>query len=97
MKEEDFNSNKDSTSKENDEIENLIEKVENAYKIYKVSEVYLNNVFDDYGKLKIARLRLEFARHELFILLDEAKDSGVDWKNNEMIRNFLHPGFSERR
>lgn len=69
----------------------LIEKIEEAFKIYKLSELFLKDVSDDYGKLKIARLRLDFARHELLTLMEEAKCKGVELKNSAIIEKFLHP------
>jgi hypothetical protein len=44
---------------------------------------------DDYGKLKIARLRLDFARHALLTLLNEASCKGVRWQENEAFRNIF--------
>jgi hypothetical protein len=68
----------------------IVEKIEDAYKVFKISEVFLKDVKDDYGKLKIARLRLEFARHELLILLDEAREKGIKLNNNELIKGFFY-------
>lgn len=67
----------------------LLNRLENAYKVYKLSEVFLNDVNDDYGKQKIARLRLEFARHELQTLMQEAREKGIKWQNNEMVRKYF--------
>lgn len=78
--------------KSNDVHGNLLERIENAYRIYKLSEVFLNDVSDDYGKQKIAELRFEFARHQLLVLLKEARDKGVKWTDVEVIKNFLYPG-----
>lgn len=58
--------------------EELVNKIENAYKVFKMSEMYLNDVSDDYGKKKIARLRYEFAQHELMKLLQEASKEGIN-------------------
>lgn len=69
----------------------LINKLEEAYKIYKLSEMFLNDVGDDYGKQKIARLRFEFARHELLSLMQEAREKGVPWENSDMIRQYFYP------
>lgn len=60
-----------------EECRDIIEKIEKAYDLYKISEIYLNDVRDDYGKLKIARLRHDFARHELISLLTEAIEKGI--------------------
>lgn len=65
-------------------------RIEKAYGIYKSSEIYLKDVKDDYGKQKIARLRFEFARHELLSLLDEARDMGIIFGNNELVRDFFN-------
>lgn len=75
----------------NDEIARLMERIEQAYRIYKISEVYLNDVADDYGKLKIARLRMEFARHELVSLLNEASAKGIKWSDHEFFKNYFYP------
>ena len=68
----------------------LINKLENAYKVYRLSEVFLNDVIDDYGKQKIARLRLEFARHELQTLIEEAREKGIKWQNNDIVRKYFY-------
>lgn len=75
----------------NNENLSLVEKIDKAYSIYKMSEIFLNDVADDYGKLKIARLRLEFARHELLTLIDEARIKGIKLNNNEVINRFFYP------
>lgn len=73
----------------------LIGRIENAYRVYKLSEVFLSDVENDYGKdygkLKIARLRLDFARHELLSVLKEAQEKGVRWNENEFIRKYFQP------
>jgi len=75
-----------------DEDKGLLEKIEKAYRVYKISEVFLNDVGDDYGKLKIAKLRYEFARHELLTLLEEAGGKGIKWGQIDIIKNNIHPG-----
>lgn len=62
----------------------LLERLENAYKLYKMCEGILKDVKDDYGKQKIARLRYEFARHELSILMREAHGKGISWKRSDV-------------
>ncbi|RCX18890.1 hypothetical protein DFR58_104161 [Anaerobacterium chartisolvens] len=62
----------------------LIRKIEIACKVYRLSEISLSEAEDDYGKLKIARLRLEFSKHHLTALLDEAKRKGVVWENDQL-------------
>lgn len=69
----------------------MVDRIEKAYGLYKMSEIFLNDVRDDYGKLKIARLRLDFARHELVSLLFEAQNKGITLNNNELINKFYHP------
>ena len=76
---------------ENSDNSNLMGKIENTYKIYKLNEVFLRNVNDDYGKEKIARLRCEFARHELLTLLDEARNRGIKVNDNEIFKKFFYP------
>jgi hypothetical protein len=68
----------------------LVRKIENAYRIYKMSEIYMNDVADDYGKQKIARLRYEFAQHELMLLIQEAARKGVKWDNCELPENLFY-------
>ena len=74
-----------------EESAELIRKLENAYKIYKLSELFLQDVGDDYGKQKIARLRFAFARHELLTLMQEAREKGIQWENSEMLRKYFYP------
>lgn len=81
-------SNKEKNMESCKEVSGLINKIEQAYKIYKISEVYLNDVSDDYGKQKLARLRLEFARHELAVLLEEARSKGIKLEDNEFANKY---------
>lgn len=74
-----------------DDNDDILSKLENAYKVYKLSEMFLNDVSDDYGKQKIARLRFEFARHQLLTLMQEAREKGVKWENSDMIRKYFYP------
>jgi len=67
----------------------MIEKLEDAYKIFKISEVYLKDVSDDYGKQKIAKLRYDFAKHRLAQLWEEASKIGIEWGDSEIMRNSL--------
>ena len=55
----------------------LIDKVQNTYKFLKLSEIYLNDVKDDYGKKKIASLRVDFVRHQLDLLIRECFARGI--------------------
>ncbi|PYG88829.1 hypothetical protein LY28_01190 [Ruminiclostridium sufflavum DSM 19573] len=56
----------------------LVDKVQNTYKFFKLCEIYLNNVKDDYGKKKIASLRLAFVQHQLELLLKECFARGIN-------------------
>jgi hypothetical protein len=73
----------------------LVKRIEDTYRVYRLSEVFLNDVEKDYGKdygkIKIARLRLEFARHELMETLKEAMEKGIKWNENEYIKKFFYP------
>lgn len=81
-----------STDKESHrDFEALESMIEQAYRTYKLSELYLKDVDDDYGKLKIARLRLEFARHRLLELMKEASVKGVKLTNQDLLKNFYYP------
>lgn len=84
--------NESFTSESNTESEStdLISKLESAYQVYKLSETFLSDVSDDYGKQKIARLRFEFARHQLLTLMQEAGERGIQWENSEMIRKYFY-------
>lgn len=66
--------------------DNFVEKIKNAYIIYMTSKSFVENVSDDYGKQKIARLRLDFAHHNLLTLLHEAGSKGIVCTNNEIIK-----------
>jgi hypothetical protein len=56
----------------------LIEKVQNTYKFLKLSEIYLKDVKDDYGKKKIASYRVDFVRHQLDLLMRECFARGIN-------------------
>lgn len=68
------------------EIKMAVNKLEEAFRTYKISEIYANDVYDDYGKKKIASLRLEFAKHELAQAWDEVARLGVNFENSEVIK-----------
>ncbi|MCX7921726.1 MAG: hypothetical protein N3B21_06900 [Clostridia bacterium] len=91
MIDECFEGSKNNMFNKESENSGLLKKIEKAYKIYKISEVFLKDVNDDYGKLKIARLRLDFARHELMTLLNEARNRGVKLGDNEVVKKFFYP------
>lgn len=56
----------------------LIDKVQNTYKFLKFCENYLNSVKEDYGKKKIASLRLAFVKHQLNLLIRECRARQID-------------------
>lgn len=60
----------------------LIKRIEAAFNIYKISEIYAKDVADDCQKLKTARHSLDFAHHELVVLLDEAREKGIRWQDS---------------
>lgn len=55
----------------------LLDKVKNTYQFMKLNEIYLKNIKDDYGKQKIARLRVQFIRHQLDLLIRECFVRGL--------------------
>lgn len=67
----------------------MLKKLEDAYKIFQISELYLKDVSDDYGKQKIAKLRYDFAKHKLAELWEEASKYGIEWDDSEIMRNCL--------
>jgi len=69
-KEQDFSSEADDSV--------LVDKIEEAYKVYESCENSLNKWIDDYGEYKIAKLRLEFLKHELGNLIKVAEEKGID-------------------
>lgn len=73
----------------NQAASDLIGKFEEAFKVFKQCELNLNGTVNDYGELKIARLRLDFARHELVTLLKEAQDKGIKWGMDEFVKDLI--------
>lgn len=57
--------------------EQILDKLCSTIKQFKLCQLYLKDVSDDYGKVKIAKLRYEFIKHECFNLLNEAKARGL--------------------
>ncbi len=55
----------------------LLEKAQATYKFLKLNEIYLKNIRDDYGKQKIAQLRVQFIRHQLDLLIRECFVRGL--------------------
>lgn len=72
-----------------DNLSTVQKRLDDALKTYKISEIYANDVFDDYGKKKIASLRLEFAKHELLQAMDEASRLGIENENSKRIQQIF--------
>ena len=51
----------------------LLSKLDQSIRQCKLLQIYLKDVHDDYGKIKVAKLKFEFAKHEYATLLREAK------------------------
>ncbi|AEY65262.1 hypothetical protein [Clostridium sp. BNL1100] len=66
---------KSSIKKLSDKV--LLEKTKDTYKFLKLNEIYLKNIRDDYGKQKIAQLRVKFIRHQLELLIRECFSRGL--------------------
>lgn|GEM_PF-3277547 len=66
-----------------------LKRLDEALKTYKLSEIYANDVCDDYGKKKIASLRLEFAKHELQQAMEEAARLGVETYDNDFLKKIF--------
>jgi hypothetical protein len=81
MSEELFESCKEQELNNDVEETTLIDKIEEAHKVYESCETSLNKWIDDYGEYKIAKLRLEFARHELINLIKIAEEKGINIDN----------------
>ena len=55
----------------------LMDKAKNTYRFLKLNEIYLKNIRDDYGKQKIAQLRVKFIHHQLDLLIRECFSRGL--------------------
>ncbi len=55
----------------------LVNRVEKTYEFLKLSEIYLSDVKDDYGKKKIASLRVDIVSHQLELLIRECFARGL--------------------
>lgn len=55
----------------------LLDKIQKTYQFLKLSEIYLSDVKDDYGKKKIAGLRVDFLKHQLDLLIRECFTRGL--------------------
>lgn len=65
----------ESIKKLNDQ--DLLQMVKKTNQFLKLSEIYKKDVRDDYGKQKIANLRVEFVRHQLKLLTRECFARGI--------------------
>lgn len=68
----------------------LVQKIEDACRLYKLNEVFLNDVEGDFDKQKCARRKLEFVRQELLMLMEQARQKGVKFHQNQLIQRFFH-------
>ena len=57
--------------------QNVIDKVQSTFKFLRLCEIYLKDVKDDYGKKKIASLRVDFLHHQLDLLMRECLLRGI--------------------
>lgn len=55
----------------------LLQRVEKTYEFLKLCEIYLQNVKDDYGKKKIASLRVDIVNYQLELLIKECFVRGL--------------------
>ncbi len=55
----------------------LLQRVEKTYEFLKLCEVYLDDVKDDYGKKKIASLRVDIINYQLELLIRECFARGL--------------------
>ncbi|HOV27156.1 MAG TPA: hypothetical protein PK566_12480 [Pseudobacteroides sp.] len=78
MSEELFEACKEQNFDSEVDASELVDKIEEAYKAYESCENSLNKWIDDYGEYKIAKLRLEFLKHELGNLIKVAEEKGID-------------------
>ncbi|MDP4180381.1 MAG: hypothetical protein Q8942_04725 [Bacillota bacterium] len=86
MSEELFASYKEEDTNCEIDESNLIDKIDDAYKVFETCKSSVEESFVDYGELKIAKLRLDFARHELITLIKIAEDKGINIENSNMKR-----------
>jgi hypothetical protein len=55
----------------------LLQRVEKTYEFLQLCEIYLQDVKDDYGKKKIASLRVDIVRFQLELLIRECFARGL--------------------
>ena len=65
----------------------LIFKLDQSLKTCKLFQLYLKDVTDDYGKIKMAKLKFEFAKHEYLTLLKEAKQRELSTREQNNMTN----------
>ena len=69
--------------------EQLIFKLDQSLKTCKLFQLYLKDVTDDYAKIKRAKLKFEFAKHEYLTLLQEAKQRELSIREQSNMSNVL--------
>lgn len=67
----------------------LISKLDRSIKECKLFQLYLKDVNDDYGKVKVAKLKFEFARHEYLALMQEAQKRQLNVEEQKNMANVL--------
>jgi hypothetical protein len=55
----------------------LLDNFQNTYEFLVLCKIYMEDVKDDYGKKKIASLRVNFLQHQLDILMRECSARGI--------------------
>ncbi len=55
----------------------LLQKVKKTYEFLQICEIYLKDVKDDYGKKKIASLRVDIVSYQLELLIRECFSRGI--------------------
>ncbi len=55
----------------------LLQRVEKTYEFLKLCEIYLQDIRDDYGKKKIASLRVDIVSYQLELLIRECFARGL--------------------
>ena len=56
----------------------LLQKVQITYKFLQLCKIYLKDVKDDYGKKKIASLRVDIVSYQLELLIKECFARGIN-------------------
>jgi hypothetical protein len=55
----------------------IVDKVQDTYEFLTLCKIFMNDVKDDYGRKKIASLRVNFLQHQLDLLLRECSARGI--------------------